>query len=84
MASIEPTVEEAAEIKTFGDVLVWAGFDRADLFQEGSELNSLLSHLGQRPNSNLRIIASIDPTAVNAELDEWKYRDQRPKLGIIA
>ena len=47
-------------------------------------MNSLLKHFSQRPNSNLRIIASIDPAAVEAELDEWKINGQRPKIGIRA
>ena len=85
MASVEPTVEQASKIKTFGEVLVWAGFDNSALFSDKSDLASLLKHLDQRPNSNLRVIASIAPAELTAELDEWKTANgQRPKMGISA
>ena len=80
MASAEPTIEEAAAIKTMGDALTWAGYTEEDFSQTDSPINILMRAIGQKRTSSIRIIANMNAEDLKLELEDWKVDGRRPDL----
>ena len=77
---VEPTAEELSTIKVVGDAFVWAGFTEEHVNTDSAPCVKFLEALGQKPNSELRLIAPMDNSDVDEELEAWKINDFWPNL----